>query len=142
MAGRDRLGGGGGRPPFGRRRTHTGLTRTYLKLGDPCGESLYALGSGGTGRCGEWPAVMSSRLIARGTTPKTLRLSSSSSRDCWHRKKGSPGGLPPRGESILMELHEREDRQRVVAWSAMEFEIHQVQSNDALEVQRITAVAT
>jgi hypothetical protein len=41
-----------------------------------------------------------------------------------------------------MELHEREDRQRVVAWSAMEFEIHQVQSNDALEVQRITAVAT
>jgi hypothetical protein len=40
-----------------------------------------------------------------------------------------------------MELHEREDRQRVVAWSAMEFEIHQVQSNDALEGQRVTAVA-
>ena len=40
-----------------------------------------------------------------------------------------------------MQLHEREDRQRVVTRPAVQFEIHQVQSNDALEVQRVTAVA-
>jgi hypothetical protein len=40
-----------------------------------------------------------------------------------------------------MQLHEREDRQRVVAWSAVQFEIHRMDPNDAFEVQCVTAVA-